>query len=418
VPACDNAAVPFAERTEARPIRLAIIDDNLFVRMPDGEVRPRAALFHRFAEAVINGGPFATADYLVPVADLRLGEEPPGLEAVDPTRLRVVPTRPFRGIADYVAHAPIMAASNWPVVRGVVGRADLVWIKAPASNAPLVALACRRARVPRFIWVAGSVGDVARSQARRGLAGTAARLAGLLYDGTTRVLERTGPSIRLDGEFFTSVVTRADIDAVRSMTVPPVAPSESRPLHIVWSGRMAPEKGVDDLLSALVSLDAAGVAATLSVIGDGPCRATLEGQAAALGLNGRVRWHGYLADRSAYLDALRNADLFALPSRAEGAPKVLVEAMAAGLPVVATRVGAVPALLGDGARGRLVEPRNPDALARAIADLALDQAERDRLRAAGLDFAAAHTAEAQADRLVRWMRRSFPDLPWPAEDRR
>lgn len=399
-----------------RPIRLAILDDNPFVRLPDGEIRPRAALFHLFAEEVIRRGPFATADYLVPVAGLRPGEEPPTLDAVDRTRLRVVATRSFRGIADYVARAPAMARSNWPLVRRVVGEADLVWIKAPASNAPLVALACRSARVPRFTWVAGSVGDVARGQARPGLSGAAARLAGFVYDGTTRLLERSGPWIRLNEDLFTSVVTLGDVEETRSIVVEAAAPTRDRPLHIVWAGRMAAEKGLEDLLAAIASLDAAGVPATLSLVGDGPIRTTLLREASDSGLDGRIRWHGYLADRSAYLDALRSADIFALPSRAEGAPKVVVEAMAAGLPVVATRVGAVPALLGGGTRGRLVQPHSPDALAGAIASLAVDGAERRRLRAAGLDFAAAHTAEAQADRLVRWMRQSFPDLSWPAED--
>jgi glycosyltransferase involved in cell wall biosynthesis len=181
---------------------------------------------------------------------------------------------------------------------------------------------------------------------------------------------------------------------------------------------MAAEKGLEDLLAAVTSLEAGGMAVRLSVIGDGPVRAVLERQAGASGLDGRVRWHGYIADRAAYLNALRDADIFALPSRAEGVPKVLVEAMAAGLPLVAARVGAVPALLGHGERGRLVEPHDAAALATAIADLALDQAERVRLRGAGLDFAAAHTAEAQADRLVRWMRRTFPNLPWPVEQPR
>jgi glycosyltransferase involved in cell wall biosynthesis len=408
--------VPFADRAEAdRPIRLAILDDNPFVRLPDGDVRPRASLFHLFVEAVIRNGPFAPADYLVPVAELGADEPPPGLDAVDERCLRVVATRPFRGIADYMAHAPVMAASNWPLVRRTVGTADLVWIKAPASNAALVGLACRRARVPRFTWVAGSVRDVARSQARTGLSGAAARVAGVVYDGTTRLLERTGPSIRLDEEFFTSVVTPADIERTRSMPVDPVAPTDERPLRIAWAGRIAAEKGLDDLLAAVKSLEADGMPVRLSIIGDGPVRAVLEEQAAASGLDGRVRWHGYLADRSAYLDALRDADIFALPSRAEGVPKVLVEAMAAGLPLVAARVGAVPALLRGGERGRLVEPHDAAALATAIADLALDQSARVRLRNAGLDFAAAHTAEAQADRLVGWMRRSFPNLPWPAE---
>ena len=102
-----------------------------------------------------------------------------------------------------------------------------------------------------------------------------------------------------------------------------------------------------------------------------------------------------------------------LPSHAEGMPKVLVEAMAAGLPVVATTIGAVPAVLDHGNRGRLVPAGAPTRLADAIAGLLDDPPARSLLRERGLDFAASHTAEAQARRLVGWMRQTFPALPWP-----
>jgi glycosyltransferase involved in cell wall biosynthesis len=85
--------------------------------------------------------------------------------------------------------------------------------------------------------------------------------------------------------------------------------------------------------------------------------------------------------------------------------------MAAGLPVVATDVGAVASLVGSG-RGRLVPAARPEALTAAIGALADDGAARSTLRAAGLAFAADHTVEAQARRLVAWLRTTFPALRW------
>lgn len=437
---CDNGPVPPASPPEAeRPIRLAVLDDNPFVRDADGRVHPAAALFSRFVETVVAVGPFEPAIYLAPVRDLGTDDPPPALVSVDARFLRVTPTAPFDGIAGYLPRSASLARRNWPVIRDAIGGADLAWIKAPASNAPLAALACRRAGVPRFTWVAGSVRAVVGGQERPVAARLAAGAAGILYDGTTRILERTGPAIHLDEEMFTSVVTRAEVEAtrLRGHAVRPAFGAETsglagtglesagaRPgttgggaapdrLRIAWAGRVVEEKGLGDLLAALVRLDEAGLAADLDVVGDGPARQALEGEAARLGVADRVRWHGYVGDRAAYLDALRVADLFVLPSHAEGVPKVVIEAMAAGLPVVATRVGAVPAVLDQGARGRLVPPGEPGRLADAIAELASDPLARATLRQRGLDYAAAHTAEAQAERLVAWMRRTFPDLAWP-----
>lgn len=405
--------VPAPDGSPARPIRLAILDDNPFVRSLDGRVHPRAALFHRFAEAVVGAGPFAPAAYLVPVRDLAPDEAPPTLEAVDGGRLTVVPTVPFEGIEGYLRHGPALVRRNWPIIRDAIAGADLVWIKAPASNAAIVAIACRIARVPRFTWVAGSVRDVVRGQPGRStMTAPIAWATAVAYDATTRLLERTGPAVRLDERLFTSVVRREELGPG-----PGRDRSADGPCRLVWAGRIAPEKGLDDLLRAMTDLVAVGRDVRLDVVGDGPTRPALERDAAARGLDGRVRWLGYIGDRGAYLDALRAADLFVLSSRAEGLPKVVVEAMAAGVPVVATRVGAVPALLDDGRRGRLVPPGDPAALAAAIGDLADDPATRAELSQAGLAFAAAHTAEAQAARLVDWLRQTFPALPWPPEAR-
>jgi phosphatidyl-myo-inositol dimannoside synthase len=400
--------VPAHPSASGARIRLAIVDDNPFVRTADGTVHPVAALFHRFAEAVVATGPFAPATYLVPVRDLAPGTPTPRLGAVDASRLTVVPTAPFDGIAGYIRSAPRLVRNNLPVIRAAVGRADLVWIKAPASNAPLAALACRQSGVPRFTWVAGSARDVVSAQHRGGAAGLAATAGAIVYDATTRALEATGPSIRLDDRLFTSVVTAAEVEATRARPAPNASGDG---LRVAWAGRMTADKGVDDLLDATAALVAAGRDVRLDLLGDGPARPALEAHAAGLALDGRVRWQGYVGDRAAYLDGLRDADLFVLPSRAEGVPKVVVEAMAAGVPVVATDVGAVASLVGSG-RGRLVPPARPEALGAAIAALADDHEARAALRAEGLAFAADHTVEAQAARLVAWMRTTFPELPW------
>jgi glycosyltransferase involved in cell wall biosynthesis len=105
---------------------------------------------------------------------------------------------------------------------------------------------------------------------------------------------------------------------------------------------------------------------SLVIIGDGPQRRKLESLSKHLELNDRVFFTGWISDRSKIFDYLKQSTVFVLPSLSEGRPRVLLEAMACGLPVVATDVGGVPEVVVDGVNGLLVPPRDEKALAEAI----------------------------------------------------
>jgi glycosyltransferase involved in cell wall biosynthesis len=120
-------------------------------------------------------------------------------------------------------------------------------------------------------------------------------------------------------------------------------------------------KGHAYLIDALADL---GGEAALLIVGDGPQRAALEARAVARGLAGRVRFAGNQPDVVPWLNA---CDVFALPSYAnEGVPQALMQAMAVGLPVVSTRVGAIAEIVHDDATGLLVPPQDAHALAAAL----------------------------------------------------
>ncbi|MEM1340773.1 MAG: glycosyltransferase [Pseudomonadota bacterium] len=137
-------------------------------------------------------------------------------------------------------------------------------------------------------------------------------------------------------------------------------------LHLVFVGRLAPVKGLRVLLTALTHLpDRDDI--RLTIVGDGSERAALEALAAPLGT--RVRFTGYQSQEEV-AQILASAHAFVLPSFAEGVPVVLMEAMASGLPVIATRITGVPELVEDGVSGHLVTPGDPAALSQAIQALA------------------------------------------------
>ena len=140
------------------------------------------------------------------------------------------------------------------------------------------------------------------------------------------------------------------------------------PVRLLTVGRLVEKKGIDDLLTALASLDGGE---TLEILGDGPLRAALEGQARALSLSDRVAFRGEVSHDEVAV-AMARADLFAAPSVTaasgdqDAGTNTLKEAMATGLPVVATRHGGIPELVRDGVDGILVAERDPQALADAL----------------------------------------------------
>lgn len=160
--------------------------------------------------------------------------------------------------------------------------------------------------------------------------------------------------------------------------------------HIGWVGRVSREKGPDVLVDAVSHLT--DLPCKVSILGDGQERTRLEMTAAERGLSDRIVWHGIVPDAGRYFPAF---DVFVLSSRTEGTPIVLFEAMAAGVPIVATRVGGVPDVVSP-AEALLVEPEDPAALAVAVRAIHDDP------------DAAAKRASAARERLSR----EFGYEPW------
>lgn len=144
-------------------------------------------------------------------------------------------------------------------------------------------------------------------------------------------------------------------------------PEIGRPIRIVFVGWVEKEKGVFDLLEACRRFGGA-FDFELQIVGDGTARSAAEGLSTAYGLASRVRFRGWLPARS-LRDVLEVSDIFVLPSWAEGFPNAMIEAMAARLPVVVTRVGGIPDIIEDRVSGLLVDPRSPAALSQSLSEL-------------------------------------------------
>ena len=405
-------------------IRVAILDDAPYLSW-DGQVHAANATFHRFAAALLDvrdetGDTVVTR--LVMAVPVRPATAPPATLPVDP-RIRIVATEPFDGIAGYLRRAPILAVRNVPRLRRAFAGADVVLLRLPASNVLLGAMLAVALGIPRVAFVVGSVADVVAGQGASGVRGLAARLVGAVYDAATRLAGAGAvtvvvgaPSAR-DG-ILSSLVLPGEIRDRGNASWPAAPPT----LRLAYAGRLANGKGLENLLAAVATLASppaagdrptepgVGLDVRLDLVGDGPEAASLASRAADLGIGDRVTFVGYVADRGPYLRALESADLFMSASTAEGFPKAVLDAMAAGSPVIAVPAGQLGGLAAEGAtaKGPAILPvaaGDAAALARAVRTLLDDPAQALRLRAAGTAFAKAHTMPAEADRLAAILRR-------------
>jgi glycosyltransferase involved in cell wall biosynthesis len=173
------------------------------------------------------------------------------------------------------------------------------------------------------------------------------------------------------------------------------------PLRLVYVGELAREKGLYETLHGLRLARDCGVAANLVVAGSGPDECGLRNLARELGLAGQVAFGGPVSGaRAARL--LAESDVMVLASHSEGMPYALLEAMASGAAVIATRVGGVPDVIVDGVHGLFVPPYNPLAIARAIQRLAGDRTLLERMtEACRRRVAGSFSSERLADDFVR-----------------
>lgn len=210
-------------------------------------------------------------------------------------------------------------------------------------------------------------------------------------------------------------VRRAGVSPTRMVTIPnavPVLPQqEADPacraelvglfphppqLLVAAAGRLSPEKGFDVLIDAMAQVLGQTADVGCVLFGEGPLRTQLQQQIDSRQLSDRIVLAGFRADLGCYLPT---ADLLVISSHTEGLPVILLEALAAGVPVVATTVGGIPEVIEEGVQGFLVPPANPAALAERITAILQDDAMRATMRQQGpLRIATHYSTALQAER--------------------
>lgn len=268
----------------------------------------------------------------------------------------------------------------------------------------------------------------------------AAKLAGISFSFTVHAydifIDRLLLPAKLEAAAFVACISQFNIDYLRKLY--PEAAARARlelvrngidpgrfhpgphppgvPPQVIAVGRLVETKGFHDLVLACARLRQEGLACKCLIVGDGPERERLQKMVVDLQLEDRVELLGQLQPEE-LMPYFQRADFLAMPACVrnndqDGIPTVLIEAMAMEIPVVSTRVSGIPELVRDGETGLLVNPDDPEALARALARLLGDRELARRLAAASRDWVLAEfTLQRSAARLLELFREAIDSRP-------
>jgi glycosyltransferase involved in cell wall biosynthesis len=378
-------------------VRLAVYTDYVY-RRADG------AVYAERAFALFLAGLAEHVDRLVIVGrlDPRSGASHYRL----PDAVEFVPLPHYSSLVDVRRSVPAMARSLgrfWRVLRDV----DTAWLLGPYALSILFAglAALRRRRValgvrqdlPRYVR--------SRHPDRRWV-----HLAADLLEGTFRALARRWPVVVVGPDLARRYGRARRVLAITVSLVPAGqiaseddvrARSYDGDLVALSVGRLEREKNPLLLADVLARLREHDPRWRLVVAGEGPLEADLRARLRELGVEDAADVRGYVPIDGGLPELYRSSHAFLHVSWTEGLPQVLFEAFAAGLPVVATEVGGVPAAVGDAAL--LVPPGDAERPARELARIGADADLRMRLVAAGLRRVREHTLEAESRRVAEFL---------------
>jgi glycosyltransferase involved in cell wall biosynthesis len=299
---------------------------------------------------------------------------------------------------------------------------DAVWIFGPAPLALVFALVAQRRRKPVFLGVRQDYTQYIRSRLPNRTWIWAVAVADAL-DAMFRLIARRAATVTVGQELARryrsgraavlpislSLVARGDVVTLEEA----LSRRWDGELQLLAVGRLDPEKNPILLAEIAARLRDGGSRWRLAVAGEGPLAGRLEQELRRRGLESSVELLGYVPNGPALWSLYRSSHAFVHVSFTEGLPQVLLEAFAAGLPVVATSVGGVADALGDGRRGLLVPPSDAKAAVAALDRLASEPDLRERLVRAALEFMARETIDVQQDRAIGFFREQLSSSSRP-----
>jgi glycosyltransferase involved in cell wall biosynthesis len=384
-------------------MNVVVAVDHRFDCTPDGAVWSQTMYAHRFWEPYLD-----VFDHVRVVARLRPVSAPaPGWVRADGAGVSFVAVPHYLGPWQYLRRASAVRRA----IRGAVQPNDAVILRVHSTIPTLLGQHLRRVGHPHAVDVIADPYDIFSPGAvkhplrpffrwwftrrLRRLCATAVTASYV----TEQALQRRYPAPAAN---FVTHFSDVDLPDGAFVAAPRDLIGAPRPISLVTVGSLGHYfKGGDVLVAAVARLVSAGHDVRLVVVGDGKHRPDLEAQARALSVDARVAFRGQLTAGEAVRAELDRADLFVLPSRQEGLPRAMIEAMARALPCIGSTVGGIPELLPA---EDLVPANDVDALVRKIAEVISDPDRLYRMSARNLDKAKEYDDSAVRDRRRAFLR--------------
>lgn len=327
--------------------------------------------------------------------------------------VRIVDLPDFRTHIQATWHLPKL----YGIFRREIGRVDAINCRNTAPYGYLLYFLGRRRRTPFMYHFTSDPWEVLRVGERyRGLYGRFARMA-YRFDFAIqkRVMRRTWSVINGQAvcERLSKITDRMESIVSSTFSQEQIVERTDYQLHqpprLLYVGYLKHMKGLGHLLDAVKILCGRGKFVELRLVGAGPEERWLRDRASTLQIADRVNFRGYIPMGGSLYAEYDEADLFVFPSLSEGSPRVVLEALARGLPVISTGVGSVPDLIRTGETGLLVPCVDATAIADAISRYISDEALRARCGRAGQAVAREHTLEKFIGTLARRLQQLYRD---------
>lgn len=332
---------------------------------------------------------------------------------LDPTKTEVCPL-PYFSVYSFWKNILVIYPKIYRVIKDNIEHWDLVWLPGPHPVGLLFTYLCHRKRTPFFQVVRANLVQQVR-HSNRGIKRYCAMAVAAMFEYISQRLAKMSLTFTVGKEMYNAYERRGGhvceiaVSLISEKDIEDTLLTKSfafhSPLRLLSIGRLDPEKGLYFLIEAVEKLIMErGLEVVLQIVGKGLKggeEKRLHQEVERRQLTRHIRFLGYVTYGPELLKLYRESDIFMLPSLAgEGVPQTLFEAMACGVPIIATKVAGIPHLIKDGENGLLINAGSPGEISEAVERLMDDSELRSRLIENGLCAVRNHTMESERDRMI------------------